>query len=303
MITRTVPLIVQYQGSKRNLAPQILQFMPRKFNRLIEPFAGMAAITIAVSKQQRANQYCLNDLNAPLVRILREAIETPDVLIAEYSKVWNEQLDFEGGSVAHFYKVRDEFNAGDKAAANMLYLLARCVKGSVRYSSTGMFNQSPDKRRMGTTPATLARNIYQISSYLKGKTTFSSFDYREVLKQAVPGDLVYMDPPYQGVCNTRDNRYYAGIEFNDFVGAIDELNIRGIDFMISYDGQCGKKQYGIDLPEELGLSKVLLNAGLSSQSVLLGRNEVTYEALYLSKNLQNKVQPVYHQKLLFEEIV
>ena len=303
MITRTVPHIVQYQGSKRNLAPLILQYMPRKFNRLIEPFAGMAAITIAVSKQQRANQYSLNDLNAPLMGILREAIETPDVLVAEYSKVWNEQLVFEGGSVAHFYKVRDEFNAGDKSAANMLYLLARCVKGSVRYSSTGMFNQSPDKRRKGTSPTTLAKNVYQISSYLKGKTTFSSLDYREILKQAVPGDLVYMDPPYQGVCRSHDNRYYAGIEFDDFVGAVDELNSRGIDFMISYDGQCGEKQYGIDLPENLGLRKVLLNAGLSSQSVLLGRKEVTYEALYLSDKLQKMTHPVCQQKLLFEEVV
>ena len=303
MITRTVPHIVQYQGSKRNLAPLILQYMPRKFNRLIEPFAGMAAITIAVSKQQRANQYSLNDLNAPLMGILREAIETPDVLVAEYSKVWNEQLVFEGGSVAHFYKVRDEFNAGDKSAANMLYLLARCVKGSVRYSSTGMFNQSPDKRRKGTSPTTLAKNVYQISSYLKGKTTFSSLDYREILKQAVPGDLVYMDPPYQGVCISHDNRYYAGIEFDDFVGAVDELNSRGIDFMISYDGQCGEKQYGIDLPENLGLRKVLLNAGLSSQSVLLGRKEVTYEALYLSDKLQKMTHPVCQQKLLFEEVV
>ena len=293
MITRTVPHIVQYQGSKRNLAPLILQYMPRKFNRLIEPFAGMAAITIAVSKQQRANQYSLNDLNAPLMGILREAIETPDVLVAEYSKVWNEQLVFEGGSVAHFYK----------SAANMLYLLARCVKGSVRYSSTGMFNQSPDKRRKGTSPTTLAKNVYQISSYLKGKTTFSSLDYREILKQAVPGDLVYMDPPYQGVCSSHDNRYYAGIEFDDFVGAVDELNSRGIDFMISYDGQCGEKQYGIDLPENLGLRKVLLNAGLSSQSVLLGRKEVTYEALYLSDKLQKMTHPVCQQKLLFEEVV
>ncbi|MDR2934870.1 MAG: DNA adenine methylase, partial [Candidatus Adiutrix sp.] len=41
------PHIVQYQGSKRILAPQILKYMPRQFNRLFEPFAGMAAITIA----------------------------------------------------------------------------------------------------------------------------------------------------------------------------------------------------------------------------------------------------------------
>jgi len=30
------PHMVQYQGSERLLAPQILQYMPVKFNRLIE---------------------------------------------------------------------------------------------------------------------------------------------------------------------------------------------------------------------------------------------------------------------------
>ena len=51
------PHIVQYQGSKRILAPQILQYMPYQFNRLIEPFAGMAAITIAAARQRRATGY------------------------------------------------------------------------------------------------------------------------------------------------------------------------------------------------------------------------------------------------------
>ena len=58
-----------------------------------------------------------------------------------------------------------------------------------------------------------------------------------------------------------------------------------------------------DIPENLGLRKVLLNAGLSSQSVLLGRKEVTYEALYLSDKLQKMTHPVCQQKLLFEEVV
>ncbi len=295
MINRTVPHIVQYQGSKRNLASQILQYMPQSFSRLIEPFAGMAAITIAVAKQHRADSYYLNDLNQPLISILQEAIDNPDSLLAEYGKVWSEQLDFDGGSVAHFYKVRDDFNNGCQTAANMLYLLARCVKGSVRYSSTGMFNQSPDKRRKGTTPETLAKNIYQISNYLKGKTQFTSVDYREALQQARPGDIVYLDPPYQGVCSTRDSRYYSGIDFDDFVESVDELNRKGMDFIISYDGLCGEKQYGNDLPQELGLTKILLNAGWSSQALLFGRKEITYEALYLSPNLAKIEQPVQSQ--------
>ena len=293
----TTPHIVQYQGSKRNLAPQILRYIPQKFNRLIEPFAGMAAITIAVSSQNREDRYLLNDLNKPLVNILEESITNPQRLIDNYTKVWCEQLTFEGGSVEHFYKVREDFNKGNQCAANMLYLLARCVKGSVRYSSSGMFNQSPDKRRMGTNPKNLARNVYMISSLLKGKTEFMSNDYREVTKNAKSGDIVYMDPPYQGVCTSRDCRYFSGIDFNEFVDCVEDLNRRGIDFIISYDGTCGDKQYGQDLPAELGLKKVMLNAGLSSQSLLLGKKETTREALYLSRNLRNIVVPMMTEQL------
>ena len=293
------PHIVQYQGSKRNLAPQILQYIPKRFNRLIEPFAGMAAITIAVAKQRRADHYLLNDLNEPLVNVLKECIKHPQRLIDDYTRVWSEQLTYQGGSVEHFYKVRDDFNKGNQSAANMLYLLARCVKGSVRYSSSGQFNQSPDKRRMGTNPKNLARNVFLISSYLKDKTEFSSVDYREVTRNARRGDVVYMDPPYQGVCSSRDCRYFSGIDFNDFVECVDDLNRRGIDFIISYDGTCGDKQYGIDLPEELGLRKIMLNAGLSSQSLLLGKKETTVEALYLIHHLREAVAPVAQEQLLF----
>lgn len=294
-----VPHIVQYQGSKRNLAPQILQYIPNRFNRLIEPFAGMAAISIAVSKQGRAEHYLLNDLNEPLVNILKEAINNPKQLIEDYTRVWNEQLTYQGGSVEHFYKVRNDFNNGNQCAANMLYLLARCVKGSVRYSSSGQFNQSPDKRRMGTNPKNLARNVFLISSLLKNKTDFFSVDYREVTKRARPGDVVYLDPPYQGVCSSRDSRYFSGIDYYEFVECVEDLNKRDIDFIISYDGTCGDKLYGTDLPDTLGLRKIMLNAGLSSQSLLLGKKETTIEALYLSHNIRKTITPVVQEQLLF----
>ena len=301
----SAPHIVQYQGSKRILAPQILQYMPQRFNRLIEPFAGMAAVTIAVAKSGRTNSFLINDINKPLLEILRSAIEKPEELINSYTEVWNEQFSYQGGSIDHFYKVRDEFNAGSQTPANMLYLLARCVKGSVRYDSNGQFNQSPDKRRNGTSPKNLKNNVFAISYYLKGKTEFMSVDYKEVLQKAIPGDIVYMDPPYQGVSNVRDSRYYSGIDFYDFVETIDQLNRRGIDFLISYDGQCGDKKYGEDLPSDLGLKKVLLKAGFSSQSTLLGKKEITYEALYISSGLQNQINSHKENQYysLFDDIV
>lgn len=292
----STPHIVQYQGSKRLLAPQILTYLPKHFTRLVEPFAGMAAISIATAKQNRADSYIINDFNKAIVGILQMAIESPLELYDEYNKVWLEQFDYPEGHVGHFYKIRDEYNNGDDSPAKMLYLLARCVKGSVRYGSNGKFNQSPDKRRNGTAPNTLKQNIEAISYYLKGRTAFFSLDYREILDMTSPDDIVYMDPPYQGTSNVRDSRYISGIDFDEFVEAIERLNNKGVDYVVSYDGCCGDRQYGKELPIELGVKKILLNAGLSSQGTLLGRKEMTYEALYISRGLQKDIPVFIKQK-------
>ena len=280
-----VPNIVQYQGSKRLLAPHILRHMPGRFARFVEPFAGMASMTFAVAAEGRCGALWVNDLNAPLVDILRAAVQQPQQLLDEYRRVWEEQFTWRGGHIAHFNHVRARFNGGEQTAANMLYLLARCVKGAVRYAQDGTFNQSPDKRRHGTRPEKLAKNIAAIAALLHGKVAFSALDYREVLEQCKPGDIVYMDPPYQGVSGARDQRYLAGVDIDEFAAALDGLNRRGIDFLVSYDGARGSQSYGRELPVELGCRRVLLRAGLSTQALLLGKKEVTHEALYVSRNL------------------
>lgn len=294
------PHIVQYQGSKRILAPQILQYMPKRFDRLVEPFSGMAAISIAVAKDKRADRFLINDINLPLVKILETAIETPSVLIDKYAKLWNEQFNYGDNHAQHFYEVRERFNSGDDSPENMLYLLARCVKGSVRYGKDGKFNQSPDKRRHGTNPKNIHANVSAVSFLLKGKCSFSSADYKEVFERTRPGDLVYMDPPYQGVTNARDNRYLSGVPFDEFAAAIEVLNRKGVDYLVSYDGECGGKEYGDELPRELGCKKILLNAGLSSQATLLGKRETTFEALYISRNLLPYVDAVLHRSRMME---
>ena len=124
-----------------------------------------------------------------------------------------------------------------------------------------------------------------MSQLLRGKSEFYAMDYREVLDMAAPGDVVYLDPPYQGVCTGRDSRYYSGIAFNEFVEALDKLNSRNVDYIVSYDGFCGDKSYGEILPDDLGLKLSYLNAGLSTQSLFNGERVETKEALYVSRNL------------------
>ena len=292
------PHLVQYQGSKRRLAPQILRYMPRRFNRLLEPFAGMAAITIAAAKENRAKWYHINEINEPVVRLLQAAIDFPAKLVEKYTKIWTEQFVYPEGSIEHYYYVRNCFNDGEQTPENMLYLLARCVKGAVRYGKNGNFNQAPDKRRHGTNPLNTAENVYAISSLLKGRVAFSALDYTRIFEIAEPGDLIYMDPPYQGVSDGKDKRYFSGVGFNDFSESIKILNRRGVDYIISYDGECGGKGYGSDLPRSLNCTKFLLNAGLSSQATLLGKKNMTFESLYVSKNIAGLINSVSRQVIL-----
>src|SRR5437868_10841862 len=98
-------------------------------------------------------------------------------------------------------------------------MLARCVKTSVRYNSNGEFNQSPDNRRKGAHPSIMRANILGASRLLSGRTYLTSGDYKEAIEDAVPTDIVYMDPPYQGVCASRDPRYIGGLTPNSSVKA------------------------------------------------------------------------------------
>lgn len=279
------PQLVQYQGSKRKLAPIILSHFPDHVDRLVEPFSGMAAVTVAAAVEKKADSFWINDINEPLMSVLKTAIETPEDLYERYKEVWEGQNEYPEGHVAHFYHIRDEYNDGDRSPEKTLYLLARCVKGAVRYSGDGKFNQSPDKRRHGTNPERIKKNAEMISLLLKGKTEYTALDYRDMLPKIRANDFVYMDPPYQGVTNTRDHRYYSGVAFDDLVGFLEELNTIGAPYILSYDGKLGEKTYGHEIPESLGCKKLLINAGKSSQATLLGRDVTTYEGLYLSKQL------------------
>ena len=44
-----IPHPIPYQGSKRGIAEAILAYFPQHVTRLIEPFAGSAAVTLAAA--------------------------------------------------------------------------------------------------------------------------------------------------------------------------------------------------------------------------------------------------------------
>lgn len=276
-----VPQPIPYQGSKRQLAPKILPYFPKGVSRIVEPFAGSAAITIAAAYRRLAEKFWTNDANKPLMALWREIIDNPEAISLAYEKLWKAQL---GNEREFFDIVRSRFNQFHNPA-DFLYLLSRCVKATVRYNSNGEFNNTPDNRRKGTQPAEMSLRIEHVSSLLHGRTKITSLDYKKVLDKCTESDLVYMDPPYQGVCGNRDQRYLQKIEYDEFCLELEKLNERYIRYVISNDGRTGNKKYGKLMPDSLELTRIELQAGRSTQATLLGRSDVTYESLYLSPNL------------------
>src|SRR5216684_7628182 len=281
-----LPQPFPYQGSKRNLASAILGYFPEGVGTLVEPFAGSAAITLAAAAAKLAGNVRINDFNKPLAELWRTIINSPEKLARQYESLWRAQHS----NRRRFYdEVRDEFNRTGKPD-HLLYLLARCVKAAVRYNANGGFNQSPDNRRMGMLPATMRENILATSALLRGRTECSSLDYKVVVANAATPDLIYLDPPYQGVCGERDPRYLKSVLFDEFVEVLETLNARDISYLVSYDGRTGEKVHGRRLPSPLRLHLVELEAGRSSQATLLGRDEITVESLYLSPALADRLQ-------------
>jgi len=284
-----IPHPIPYQGSKRLLAPAILSFVPKnRFKRLIEPFAGSAAVTLAAAQRQMFEEYVIADLLKPLTDIWQEILSHPAKLSEAYAALWHSQL--KGDPTRRFNEIRAQFNE-DQEPAKLLFLLARCVKNAVRFSTAGQFNQSPDRRRRGMHPDTMDQEIRAANRLLRGKCEVTCGDFREVSRMASRGDLVYMDPPYQGISDGRDRRYINGVKRSEMVQLLQDLNSRGIEYILSYDGHCGEKSYGEPLPGHLNAHHLSLEVGRSSQATLNGRNQVTVESVYLSPGLSGDATP------------
>lgn len=277
-----LPHPIPYQGSKRKLANAILSVVRgREIRTLYEPFAGSAALTIAAAHARLSARHVIADSLEPLIEVWRSILASPTELATTYACVWNGQRPDDEG---YYSRVRERFNDQGNPA-DLLYLLARCVKNSPRWNRDGHFNQSADQRRLGMAPDKMLRAISGAHWLLRGKADAVSGDFEQTIADAKPHDLVYMDPPYEGTSGSRDSRYHQGLDRARLLGALENLNQRGVPWILSYDGRCGERTYGSPLPSSLRATHIELDAGRSSQATLNGVEAITVESLYVSEHV------------------
>jgi len=184
---------VRWPGGKRKLAPRVLEHIPRKLERLVEPFAGGAAVFFTLcGREKRAVPVWLNDANGDLMALYRTVRDNVEGLIAELGEVEADKaLYYALRNMEHNELLRlDDHDRGARA-----YYLNRCAFNGVwRVNSTGGMNVP-----YGRTPKPLADAVAlrAASSVLQGATlTHGSFVW--VFEGLRPGDVVYLDPPYPG---------------------------------------------------------------------------------------------------------
>lgn len=279
-----VPHAIPYQGSKRALTHAIIPLLPDGTMRIVEPFAGSAAVSIAARHTGAARTAVIGDVNEPLMTLWDYILRDPTALADEYESMWQAQLP---DPRAYYDEARAKFNATGEPAL-LLYLLNRCVKAAVRYSKAGDFNQSADHRRLGAKPTVTRKRLIDSSRVLT-ETITAVGDYAELLLGATSDDVVYMDPPYQGVSNVRDHRYMRGLDRRDFEVALAAAAAREISFIVSYDVVTESRKYGDELSVDLDLTHFHVVAGRSSQATLQGEAKTTIESLYLSPALVGRI--------------
>ncbi len=102
-----VPHPIPYQGSKRQLASAILSYFPGLVGRLVEPFAGSAAVSLWACHIRQAERVWLNDINSPLIDLWRSILDSPEELAESYEEIWDAQHK---DPRAFYNQIRMEFN-------------------------------------------------------------------------------------------------------------------------------------------------------------------------------------------------
>lgn len=190
---------MKYTGSKRSLAPEILEYFPEEIDVMIEPFCGSASITLTmIENNWSVNKYIISDTNQHVVNLLETCKNNPDLLIENYEKFWNEfnlekqdqqdQIDWR----KHVYKEkRNKFNESFDPC-DFFCLINTCVNGLIRFNSSGLFNTSCHFTIPGANPKTVKKHIIQNSNRLQLVDIY----HKSYNEYEFDSGFFFLDPPY-----------------------------------------------------------------------------------------------------------
>lgn len=199
---------LKWAGGKRQLLPEIRNYLPKGFSCYYEPFVGAGAVFFDLQPKNAV----INDSNAELINtylVIKENLKELLKLLKEYEVKNNPES---------FYEIRRqdrEKNYSQRTdverAARFIYLNKTCYNGLYRVNSQGLFNTpfgNYDKPAIVNEPVLKAVNKYL--NHKNNNIRIISEDFEKSVEDAMEGDFVYFDPPYHSPDGSNFTGYQSG---------------------------------------------------------------------------------------------
>ena len=275
--------LLKWVGNKQRFAHEIVGSFPDKFNCYYEPFLGSGAILSTLSP---INAFA-SDAFPPLIEIFKTLKDDPDTLKDWYKQRWlmaHDDFKKEG-----YENIKASYNANPNGA-DLLFLCRACYGGVVRFRKADGFMSTPCGVHDPVKPESFNQRTDLWNKRVQN-TQFELMDYRESMRRAKKGDLIYCDPPYKH----SQAILYGGQNFRleELFEEIQKCKKRGVYVALSIDGtkKSGKMNCELPIPEGLFEEEIYVNTGrsmlkrfqMSGQTL---ENELVSDRLLLTYTLQ-----------------
>jgi len=179
--------LLKWIGNKQRFAYDIIGLFPNTFGTYFEPFLGSGAVLATLSPQKAI----ASDNFPSLIEIFKTLQSNSDLLKSWYAERWIRMNT--GNKKTIFEEIKASYNKNPNPA-DLLFISRSCYGGVVRFRKDGYIS-TPVGIHDPISPDSFSSRVDEWNRRVQ-KTTFYCLDYKEAMKMAKPGDLIYCDPPY-----------------------------------------------------------------------------------------------------------
>jgi DNA adenine methylase len=217
---------LRWAGSKRQLLATLVPQAGTEWTRYVEPFAGSACLFFAL----QPDRALLGDINPDLILTYRQVKKAPAAVSAELGK-WRKNRT----TYLRLRAETPEHGTPARRAARFIYLNRCCFNGIYRTNRQGRFNVPYGGDRSGDLPD---ESLLRACARSLRRARLCPGDFSKVLAQVIPGDFVYMDPPFS-IRSRRMFKEYDATMFGEdkllqLRSWMDNFTERGIRWVVSY---------------------------------------------------------------------
>ncbi len=235
--------LLKWIGNKFKMAEEICSYFPQEYGTLYDVFAGSASVLATAAPTSGVG----SDTFGPLIEIWATLKREPDVLKDWYSDRWHFVMS--GDKRERYEEIKSSYNSSPNGA-DFLFLTRACYGGVIRFRKADGYMSTPCGPHKPIPPESFARRVDEWNKRLI-HCEFRQADYREVMDEAQPGDLIYCDPPYS---HSQAILYGAqDFRLRQLLKMIGDCKQRGVVVALSIDGTKKSGNMICDLPIPTGL--------------------------------------------------